>query len=232
MPHYIEDLGTRRSFTVRKKTERPVVSFCGWTGTNSLVSGVKVWLKNTYYTMLSLLPGNGHMVIRKKGIWWRSRAILRLKQDAHVDTRFIERKSFSGSTKTISLDPVQAREEYIENMYDTDFALAPKGDPNISLRFYEALSMGRVPILIDTQVMLPAEDMLDYDSFVLRVPYQDIDRIAAIVVAFYENLTDESFAAMQRAARKAFTTYLRYDTYFNYLFTSAELQRAAKAVIR
>jgi hypothetical protein len=229
MPHFVEDLGTRRPFSVRTKSERPIVSFCGWVSPTDPSTRLRMLLKNTYFGLLALLPGQAHMVVRKKGLWWRARSIKRLKEAPGIDTRFIERSTFSGSKKTIALDPAQAREEYLENMYDSDFVLAPKGDANISLRFYEALSMGRIPILIDTEVVLPAEDVLDYDSFVLKIPYQDIDRIAAIVEEFYAGLTDERFGQMQKNARDAFAHYVRYDAFFNYLFQSLELQRAIQA---
>lgn len=229
MPHFVEDLGKNEPPVLRTKSPHPSVGFCGWVSSDDLLTRFKIGVKNVSFHLFSLIPGHGHLVVRKKGLWWRARAIKRLKETQGIEANFIERRSFSGSIKTISLDPVRARQEYIDNMRDNDFTLAPKGDANISLRFYEALSLGRIPILIDTAVVLPAEEVLNYDAFIVRVPYQEIDRIGEIVKQFYAELTDESFAQMQQAAKDAFTRYLRYDSYFNYLFGSEELARAAEA---
>lgn len=169
--------------------------------------------------MRALLLGEAYVRVYKKGLWYRRKVMRLLARDPRIETHFIVRKTFSANTKTISLDPETARREYIENMRDSDFVLASKGDGNFSVRFYEAISMGRIPIVIDTDMVFPLEDFVHYDDFILRVPYTDIDRLADIVVDFYTNLTEEKFVAMQKAARVAYERYLRYDAFFNTLFT-------------
>ena len=100
-------------------------------------------------------------------------------------------------------------------MVNSDFVLCPKGDGNYSVRFYEALSLGRIPILIDTDMVLPLEETLDYSKFILRVDHADMHRLEDIVADFYEALSNEEFQAMQMEAREAFATHLRYDSFFN-----------------
>ncbi len=216
---FAEDLSEVRPFIVRKKSDRPVVSFCGWAGFPSFVAYAKYIIRNMQVDLESHIPGRAYLLVRKKGLYWRRKAMRLLERDPRIDTRFIIRKTFSASAKTISVNPALARSEYIENMGDSDFVLAPKGDGNFSVRFYEALSQGRIPILIDTDMVLPFGDLIDYDRFVLRVSYKDINRLPAIVADFYVSLTEEGFADMQRASRAAYTDTLRYDKYFETLFT-------------
>jgi hypothetical protein len=106
------------------------------------------------------------------------------------------------------------RREYLENIRDADYVLAPKGDANYSSRFYEVLSLGRIPVLLDTDAVLPMETTIDYSAFSLKVPYQDVDRIGDVIADFHESLSSERFLAMQAAAREAYETTLRYDRYF------------------
>lgn len=217
VPPISVDFAESFAIVPRPKGERPVVSFCGWAGFASASAYGKYVLRNLATDLLALLRPAA--VVHKKGLYWRRRALAALSGDARIDTRFIVRTSFSANAKTISLDPTTARREYVENMRDSDYVLAPKGDGNFSVRFYEAISMGRIPILIDTDVVLPLADSVDYGKFVLRVPWQDAGRIADIVAEFHARLSDEEFRAMQAAARAAFAEHLRYDRFFDELFS-------------
>jgi hypothetical protein len=75
--------------------------------------------------------------------------------------------------------------------------------------------MGRLPLVIDTDMRLPLESSLDYPSFILRVPHTEIPGLADHVAKFWDSLTDESYRRMQEAALAAYKGFLRYDAYFN-----------------
>jgi hypothetical protein len=126
------------------------------------------------------------------------------------------RSSHSAHAKTIRLDPSQARREYIENMLASDFVLCIRGDGNYSLRFYEALSLGRVPVLLDTDVRLPLAGVVEYSSFVLSIHIADMLRIDEIVAEFWEQQTDQSWFVMQLKARDAFEKYLSAPRFLAY----------------
>lgn len=68
---------------------------------------------------------------------------------------------------------VQARREYYTNMRKNSYTLCMRGGGNFSYRFYEALSFGRVPILIDTDMVLPGEGIIPWDSTIVRIPIAD-----------------------------------------------------------
>ena len=88
-------------------------------------------------------------------------------------------------------------------MDNSDFALAIKGDGNFSFRFYEALSAGRIPFFINTECVLPLEDILDYQNFVLFVDYKKINSAGEIVGEFYENMDNDRFLKMQTSAKRS-----------------------------
>ncbi len=218
MPPFCEDLGSRYGLIVRQKIIKPVVSFCGWAGFDNKIRYIKYLIRNLYNEIEKAVYFDATREVFKRGTYFRRKALHILKRSDRVDTRFITRSSFSGHAKTIELSPEQARSEYVENMINSDFVLAPKGDANYSVRFFEALSLGRIPILIDTECCLPLEDVIDYSKCILRVPYTDIARIGDIVADFYASLTEEQFAEMQKEARRVFVEYLRYDSFFNLTF--------------
>ncbi len=68
--------------------------------------------------------------------------------------------------------------EYNRLLSDSKFALCPAGAGPNSLRFWEALATGSVPVLLGPQPALPVGGSLpqiDWDAIVLRAPDDDID---------------------------------------------------------
>ena len=214
MPAYAEDLGEAPA---HRKGDAPVIGFCGWADYASLQNriGTSAQVLLTEIAALSR-PERG---AEKKGVWVRKKVLPVFEKSANVRTAFIRRGSFSGHRATISVDPETARREYVANMRDCDLALCVRGDGNYSVRFYEALGMGRVPLFIDTACVLPLEKTIRYDDLLVRVPWQDIDHAPDRIATWWRELTDERFAAMQKSAREAFAKYLRIDRFFAHLFT-------------
>ncbi len=226
IPVYVDDLLAGRELALRHKGDKPVVGFCGWAEAPGLIPKAKMKIKNLGWESLAWLTRNKNYLAYKKGIWYRKRAIDLLQADPRIKPNFIIRPSYSGSAKTISLNPAQAREEFIDNIISSDLVVTPKGDGNSSARFYEVLSLGRIPILIDTDIILPLEDVIDYDSFILRVPYKQLDKLPDLVAKFYARLSDEEFVKMQQQARDVFLKYLRYDSFFSYVFQNVLSQKS------
>lgn len=223
LPGYAEDLEREKGFVPRTKSEKAIVGFCGWAGIETLEEELKLAAKSLPKRIMAVF--RPEILIRQRGLWWRRRVLRIVSHSARVRSNFIIRRSYSGNEKTIELDTARAKREYVENISGSDFTLAIRGDGNFSTRFFEVLSLGRVPILLDTDCPLPLEDEIDYSKFILRIPWQDADRIDRIVEHLYAGLSDAEFVEMQRAARLAFDKYLRLDAYFNRVFTEEYLAK-------
>lgn len=215
IPYFTEDQGAA---PLREKRAIPIVGFCGWAGFANIRLHVKYHIRNLIINVRSTLTMDSRKRIHKTGVYWRRRAMRILSRSPRVKTNFIVRSSFSGSTKTIALDPKVAREEYFRNIDESDLALNPKGDASVPIRFYETLSRGRIPLLLDTEMCLPLEDTINYDAIVMRVNWKDINRLPDIVRDTWDRMSPEEFDARQRTAREIYIQYLRYDSFFNNLF--------------
>jgi len=215
-PPFVEDFWEGARFEPRRKSARPSVSFCGYAGFPSSVTRAKYILRNTAFDTAALFAP--HWGAHKRGIYFRRKAIELLKEDSHIDARFMIRNAFFLNAAPTPQDRDAARKEFLENLRNSDFALAPKGDGNYSIRFFEALSMGRIPILIDTDMVLPLEKEIDYSKFIVRVPHTQMHTLPGRIAELYNSLSDEQFAEMQRAAREAFVTHLRQDSFYNIAF--------------
>ena len=75
-------------------------------------------------------------------------------------------------------------EEYVRNMVESDYALCLRGGGNFSYRLYESLCCGRIPVIVDTDLILPFPDRIDWRSLSVWVERTDIDRIDARVASF------------------------------------------------
>jgi len=216
VPPFAEDLGDHHGVVFREKGPTPLVGFVGWAGHLTLKSRVVYVLKNLFAGIASLWSFHSHL--HRQGIYFRRKALRLLGHTKEVMLHATVRNSYSAHTDTIALSPEQARKEYIENIQTSDLCLAPKGDGNFSLRFYEILSLGRIPLLIDTDMCLPMSDSIPYDDFILRVSSRDIQKLPQIVKDFWGRTSKESYIQMQKKARYHFSEFLAPEVFYQKLF--------------
>jgi hypothetical protein len=212
---------TARDFKEIPETEHdkrplPVISFCGYAGFKTRFLWLKFLLKNALWDVKAI--ANPILKARKLGIYWRQKAMRALEQSPLVTTNFIVRRTFSGALRTIELPPEQARKEFIDSIVDADFVLAPKGDGNYSNRFLETLALGRIPVLIDTDTILPAEERINYEPVIVRVPMNHVSQSAEYIRTYYDSLSTEEWQKRQKLARELFHTELRQDVFFRNFF--------------
>jgi hypothetical protein len=215
MPTLIDDLGYT-GITLRSKTGIPTVSFCGKAGFASYREKLGSWGWRMVYEITSIWNPSAQGRIR--GIFWRMRVIKACRNSSLVKTYFVVRKTFSGAARTIEVPPEQARKEFIDSMLMSDFVLATKGDGNYSNRFIEALSMGRIPVFVDTDIVLPLENIIEYEKISVRIPMNRVSDTPRFIKDFYDGLNEGEWQARQRLARETFEKYLRQDSFFEHIF--------------
>ena len=215
MPAYIEDIGG--GSVPRQKSGIPTVGFVGRGRAMDVVREIRdrctsffvfPFRKQFPCAVSRLMPG---LSVREK-------AMDMFVGKTDVVTRFIVRKTYSGNTHSIELDPHTARKEYIDTIRESDLTLSPKGEGNYSLRFFETLAASRVPLLIDTCMELPLEHVVKYDECTVRVPFSSIATLHDQVVEWWKGISEGEYVQMQQNARKAFTEYLRIDKFFEHVF--------------
>lgn len=193
--------------SLRKKGEKPIVSFCGWANFPSVYRRFTYGLRILIAYIQTYILGKKYAMLHLHGIYFRRKSINALKNSKLIDTKFLLRKSFSaqkGLDGKQRINSETAEREYVENILNSDFVLAPKGHANESVRFYEALSLGRFPVLIDTDKVLPLEGRIPYEKFMVRVNYADIKSTERKIIDFYSSLSDEELKKRQKMAREAF----------------------------
>lgn len=218
VPLFADDLLERcrgGRLDIRKKEEgKPSVGFAGW---------AKLSFKQYLRTVVKELPVRLRGIFDSryractKGVLWRQKTIEILQDSSQVSLNLLARVSFSGSARTAEGSMQKLREEMVDTILQSDYALDVRGDANNSVRLFEILSLGRIPVIVDTERNFPFGDKIDYSSFALIVDFRDIKRLPERIAEFHKNISPERFEQMQRNARDAYVHYFRVDALTRHL---------------
>jgi hypothetical protein len=207
MPAWSEDyirLHRDGVINVRPKTTLPVVGFCGY---------ALMPLDEALHTakdVIKLLRYGWRKTLRARHLRTyhvlRGRLIRTLSASSKVRTNFVVHRQFYGTLS--HRDRVQQRHQFFENIVNSDYVLCVRGAGNFSYRLYETLSCGRIPVLVDTDCVLPYDFFLNWKEFCVWVDHSEAGNIDQIVADFHQRLTDEEFHDLQRRCRQVWEDYL------------------------
>jgi hypothetical protein len=95
---------------------------------------------------------------------WRQPLLDAFSAATDITADFILREQFWGGKPQ---DPV-LQADFWQNMMAHPFALAPRGEGNFSMRLYQALSVGRIPVLLHTANSWPLASLLPWHQMVIE----------------------------------------------------------------
>jgi len=171
---------------IRKWTEKPVVSFCG-----SLDNGT----------------------IRSSGLD-------AFEQSSKIKTNYIVRTAFWGGVdprmKNIQKTTI-VRKEFINNMDSGDYAYCVRGgNGNFSYRIYEAMSYGRIPVLLNTDCVFPYDFIVDWGKVFPIIDIKDVKKAPEILMEFHNSIRND-FEERQFMIRSLYDEYISPVGFFKNL---------------
>jgi hypothetical protein len=94
---------------------------------------------------------------------YREKLVNALQNSNQVKCNFILRKDFWGG------DPHNPNlfTEFINNIISSHFTVSNRGNGNYSMRFYQVLSAGRIPILTDSDLIFPFDDEIPWHNIAI-----------------------------------------------------------------
>lgn len=217
MPYFVEDLGTRYDIKPEEKKGPCVVGYCGQSQFQSRKMKWRAIAKRLFQFAGLAVTRDPFPAVHKRGVFWRAQALAFLRSGGTA-TAFIERPFYSLHRFSAVFDEQTVRREYVENLRNCDLALCVRGDANASQRFYEVLSASRIPLFLDTDCVLPLEEIIPYDNFMLRVSARDLNRFSEKVRSWEITQTPSLFLEKELAARLSYQNYLRLDRFFALVF--------------
>ena len=217
IPSFVNDplkeiYGTTNLFN-RPYTEFPTVGFCGLAN-NSTWYVLKEWLKIGYRNLKYNL---GLSYIEKEQLvspsYLRYRCLKKLKKNSLIISNFIIRKKYrAGALNKQKLQ--KSTIEFFDNIKNSDYVLCVRGAGNFSVRLYETLAMGRIPIFLNTDCMLPLANSIDWKRHVVWVEYSERYDIAKKVINFHKDLNTNKLNELFKSNRLLWEDKLRLNTFF------------------
>ncbi|MFM9264085.1 hypothetical protein [Tychonema sp. BBK16] len=212
-PPWIFDIGEKVNIP---KPSIPTVSFVGNIEYPSRINSVILryvnfsdsminWMACSLFVNRNLNLGRRMLIARLV----RKKIINEARKAKNLQSFLIERK---GEFYSLPLEEKnRQRAEYIESIENNAYLLTMRGDDNGCYRLWEVMSVGRIPVLIDTNGSLPELKGMKWEDFCVIVPFSEVHRIGDYIQAFHDRLSDEDFAEVCRKSRAAFDQLLPHN---------------------
>jgi len=131
------------------------------------------------------------------------------KRPDNFQTNFLLRSQFWGGAPHNEF----LISQYNENMQSSHFIIASRGSGNFSMRFYQTLAAGRIPVLIDSDMIFPFENIIDWDRYIVRG--STAEEVGQRILDVWNSLTEEEWCRKQEEVRVLFDQYIRYDSFLD-----------------
>jgi hypothetical protein len=139
----------------------------------------------------------------------REKWINELSESNLLECNFINTHTFRGG----------GMEQLLSYYKTSEFCFCPRGTGNWSIRFYETLYYGRIPIIIDTDILLPFENSIKWEKYIIIG--KTIDEIIIKIINFWKNV---DIIEAQKQSRKIYDTYFSQQNINNMILNEISYQ--------
>lgn len=216
MPSFISDpydTFLRTKFQPLKKEVNPSIGFVGHAQT-----GWIKWTKELSFYMNYRIKRLLFIIHADKQRFYPS-SIIRAKllnefnQNKNINTDFIFRTKYRAGVKNHE-DRKKSSIEFYLNMFNNPYVFCMRGTGNFSVRFYETLAMGRIPVLIDTDCRLPLDNQIIWKNHCVRIQKKSKLSISEQLLIFHKSISEDEFIKFQIRNRNLWLNKLQRKTYF------------------
>jgi hypothetical protein len=204
-----------QDLVVYNKPAKPIIGFCGQ-GRTSTLKTILDYIRTTKRYVEHKLNRNPYDVETiNSTTLTRSTLLDKLEQSDLVETNFIRHTKYRGGVKKYDiLVKEKSSEIFFNNMQQTHYNVCYRGNGNFSVRLYETLACGRIPIIVYSDNNMVFSDIIDWKRFPIvdKKSYRHIDKIVA---DFHASLSNDDFIALQQYARRIWLGHLCYKGYMD-----------------
>lgn len=213
MPSFINDpydAIISKKWQPLSKNEKPTIGFVG-NADGSFSKWTKealIYSKQTLNRLLKKDYTDKQVFFPSSSV--RFKLLEKLRISDKVSTDFIYRNKYRAGANTHE-QKIKTTLEFYQNIERNLFTFCLRGSGNFSVRFYETLMMGRIPVLIDTDVRLPYHNTLNWNKHCVIASTQNyMDQL----VSFFEKHSNEDLIEIQKENRKLALEQLNRQNYF------------------
>ncbi|MGF1589622.1 MAG: hypothetical protein ACFCU7_10320 [Pleurocapsa sp.] len=206
------------------KQPKPAISFCGTTSSVGKLSQISKFLLSiqTVKSVLSSGRLSRKIDIRLKegmSLKLRETAIKLLTIDQRINSYFDVTNPHQSYYCNDESNRIKLEKLFVNNISKCDYVLCARGTGNYSGRFYMALNAGRIPIVIDTDVVIPFENKIH----IVKVPVESINRIVDYVLEHFETTSESELETMKLENRHVYHQYIAPEKFLtNFLHSVSE----------
>jgi hypothetical protein len=212
-PHFFEDYIQKYyngKTPLRSKENIPVVGFCGYApplgirfGKEKLVTFIK--LIANYIGLMKLYP-------TRSSHSYRARALLAAKRSKKVKTNFKIKPFFAFGPGGLNTGKAKEsndafRRNFVQNIVESDYTICVRGLGNNSVRFFETICCGRIPVFVNTDSVLPFDHIINWKKYSVWIEEKDIDKVGDRLYEFHKNISPEEFFLLQKELRTIWEEY-------------------------
>lgn len=200
-----------------------LLSACGIKGKNSNQIGIPTVCRDFFDNKLickKLSLGFCGTLICSE---FRRRIVNQLSNQIYSD--FIIRKSWGNIDKLLNgvimsekkTPSERSQIEYYKNIESNLYTLCICGGGNFSFRLAETFMMGRIPVLIDTDCLLPFENQIPYKKntvYVTKENSNNFKNIDELIQNYHNSHTEDELLRIQYENRQIWLNYFKLDNAF------------------
>lgn len=143
----------------------------------------------------------------------RAHVLQELAKSKDLATHFLTFQQYKAGISNAA-DMVPAKLRYVKNIVDNHYTVCVRGAGNYSIRFYDCLAAGRIPILLDTDTEMPLASLIDWGKHLIRILPGDEAHWVKSILHFHQQHTERSFQTLQQENRRLWQEKLTYDGFF------------------
>jgi hypothetical protein len=192
--------------SARKKSTKRIIVFMGQ---SHRVTPTRLFysIKNSFKHPIK---GNGSLV---------RKIMLHKVKKIKISNQIILKDKFYANAKLETTEFENNYKHYVESFNLARYVLCPRGDGNQSLRFYETLSAGRIPIIIDTDLKTPLDGQIDLSSLSITLKLsQSAKTWERIILDFDSKFQNVDFAVLSKKIYELYDKRLSPYNFWRELF--------------
>lgn len=203
----------QKTFSVLEKEKTPTIGFVG-----HAQFGAKKYLKELVNHLKYRLKIALNLVLADKQSFYpssvkRALYLRKLQLSKGLKTNFILRNKYRAGSKNQEDRKVSATEFY-DNIYNNLYTFCSRGVGNFSVRFYETLAVGRIPVLLNTDCRLPLPGVIDWEKHIMVLDVRSKESFQIQILKFHNTKTNEELKDIQKSNRLLWETHLKRDNFF------------------
>jgi hypothetical protein len=136
------------------------------------------------------------------------------RREICTDFVFRSRSAFENNDYTNKADDDDFNTVFYRNLFYNIYNICCRGTENYSIRFYETLCMGRIPVLVDSDIVLPFDTKIDYSKHCVFIHKKELHRAAQILLDFHNSKGDDEIKELQLANRQLWEHVLSQKSFY------------------